>query len=300
MNGTNLEKYIAEYLDVCTRQRRLDSKTIKAYRTDLRQLKASLGEQELGRESLMHYIEDLNERFKPRTSKRKVASSKAFFRWMEEEGYVEEDPFRRVRVKMREPKTLPRTVPLQTIEAMLRKARTIAENGSSTSRAHRDLAVMELLFATGIRVSELCKLNVEDVDLAEGNIMIWGKGSKERQLQIGHLGVLNALRRYDRTRKRGAHTAFFQDKQGKRITESKVRRIVQRYAQFVAPGMHVTPHMFRHSFATFLLEEDVDIRYIQHMLGHSSIVTTQIYTDVSASKQKDILTHHHPRNRLHV
>lgn len=300
MNGTNLEKYIAEYLEVCARQRRLNSKTIKAYRTDLGQMRVIMGEQEAGREAIIRYIEELNERFKPRTSKRKIASAKAFFRWMEEEGYIKEDPFRRVRVKMREPKTLPRTVPLQTIEAMLRKARTIAENGTATNRAHRDLAVMELLFATGIRVSELCDLNIEDVDLGEGNIMIWGKGAKERQLQIGHLGVLNALRRYDRTRKRGAHSAFFVDNRGRRLTDAKVRRIVRRYGRLVAPGMHVTPHMFRHSFATFLLEEDVDIRYIQHMLGHSSIVTTQIYTEVASSKQKDILTHHHPRNRLHV
>lgn len=300
MNGKNLEKYIEEYLEACVKQRRLDRKTVKAYRTDLGQMRESMGEKELGRETIMAYIGELNERFKPRTSKRKIASMKAFCRWMEEEGYVEDDPFRRVRVRMREPKTLPRTVPLQTIEAMLRKARILSENGSPTHRAHRDLAVMEMLFATGMRVSELCSLNIEDVDLAEGTIMIWGKGAKERQLQIGHLGVLNALRRYDKTRKRGAHTAFFKDSHGERITESKVRRIVRRYGRLVSSEVDVTPHMFRHSFATFLLEENVDIRYIQHMLGHSSILTTQIYTDVAASKQKDILTYHHPRNRLHV
>ena len=298
MNEHELEPCITHYLEVCERQRRLNSKTVRAYRTDLRQLTDSLGKQPLGRETLAAYIAGLNRDCKPRTFKRKLASVKAFCRWMEDEGYLTEDPFRRFRVRLREPKTLPRTIPLRTIEDMLRRAHSLAEAGAGDDRARRDSAVLELLFATGIRVSELCGLNAEDVNLKEGSLMIWGKGAKERLLQIGNVDVLTALRRYAYIGKRTGREPFFVGRDGQRLTDQSVRRMVHKYGKLSAPTMNVTPHMFRHSFATLLLEEDVDIRYIQRMLGHSSILTTQIYTNVAASKQKDILSTRHPRNRI--
>lgn len=166
----------------------------------------------------------------------------------------------------------------------------------------RDIAVIELLFATGMRISELCSLKPEDIDLISGNIDIFGKGAKERKLQVSNSDVINALRiyysKFSESIKNSGY--FFTNRLNHRLSEQSVREMINKYSILANIKQHITPHMFRHSFATYLLEEDVDIRYIQHMLGHSSIQTTEIYTHVSMKKQKDILANRHPRNRLNV
>lgn len=297
---TELEKY----LNVCRFQRNLDEKTVKAYRIDLWQFLNFLEEagRPLSRETLTGYIERLNRAFKPKSVKRKIAALKAFFHYLEEEEILLENPFHKLKIHMQQPKTLPRAVPLHLIEAMLRSvyAEIDGAKGSAHKTAVRDAAVMEILFATGVRVSELCGLNVRDVDLTRACVMVWGKGAKERLLYIGNAEVLEALKRYLSLSEHSADSPLFLNRRGNRLSEQSVRAILKKYEQKANVTLHVTPHMFRHSFATLLLEEGVDIRYIQKMLGHSSIVTTQIYTDVATAKQREILTQKHPRNHLHM
>lgn len=299
-----INQLVQDYLKICQFQKRLDSKTLKAYRIDLRQFGEFLaGEQRtLSKEVLSEYIMDMNQRFKPRSVKRKIASIKAFCHYLEDEEVLQESPFRKLAIGMREPVQLPRTIPLRAIESMLGAAyaQINESEGMKQMWAIRDAAIMELLFATGVRVSELCKLDVLDVDLAEGIIRIHGKGAKERILQIGNDDVLEILQRYSLSVQRSTPLPFFVNQRGQRISEQSVRLILRRYEKLFAGNLHITPHMFRHSFATLLLEEDVDIRYIQRMLGHSSIITTQIYTHVATAKQKEILTTKHPRNKLVV
>lgn len=295
---------IQEYLKICQFQKRLDFKTLKAYRIDLQQFCEFLEESktEITKESLSSYIMEMNQHFKPRSVKRKLASIKAFCHYLETEDILAEDPFRKLNISHREPQQLPRTIPLRIIEAMLGKSYEKIRNSSGVQHmwALRDTAVMEMLFATGMRVSELCKLNISDVDLLDGVIKIHGKGAKERVLQIGSENVLSVLRQYSESVIRTEQIPFFVNRRGLRISEQSVRLILRHYEVVSGGTRHITPHMFRHSFATLLLEEDVDIRYIQRMLGHSSIVTTQIYTHVATAKQKDILVNKHPRNRLSV
>jgi integrase/recombinase XerD len=159
---------------------------------------------------------------------------------------------------------------------------------------------VELLFATGMRVSELCSLEAKDVRLEEGNIYIMGKGSKERVIQIGNKEVLAILQEYIDVK--NSHKCksnfFFINRFFSRISEQSVRFMLKKIRIKAGIPINITPHMFRHSFATLLLEEDVDIRYIQRMLGHSSIQTTQIYTFVTTEKQRQILTTRHPRNKI--
>ena len=164
----------------------------------------------------------------------------------------------------------------------------------------RNLAVLELLFATGLRVSELCSLRPNDINLKNGEIRIWGKGSRERMVYIGNPESLTILKQYEKAFAPKIQTAnwFFINRLGSRLSEQSVRNMVTDYTQRALVQEHVTPHMFRHTFATLLLEEDVDIRYIQDILGHSSITTTQIYTHVSQNKQKSILKKKHPRNKI--
>ena len=198
---------------------------------------------------------------------------------------------------------LPKTIPLYNVEAFLStiyKQTSNAKTAYQRRNALRDAAVIELLFATGMRISELCSLNIDDVNLYDRTILIYGKGSKERKVQIGNDDVINVLKKYRNNFEKEIQNCryFFANQNGRKLSEQSVRRMINKYTSLAAIDLHITPHMFRHSFATLLLEQDVDIRYIQRILGHSSISTTEIYTHVSNVKQKDILFNKHPRNLM--
>jgi len=296
-----IEQKIAHYLLDCEYQKGLDHKTLKAYRIDLTQFALFLaqGGLSLDREGVAAYIVSLHQGYKPRSIRRKVASVKAFCGYLEYEELLEENPFAKLRLKLEPPLTLPRTIPLSDIEGILAAAYRMKKETSGDTPL-RDAAVLELLFATGIRVSELCALRPGDVRLSEGEVKIYGKGAKERFVQVANPSVLQTLREY-----RAAFAApieragaFFVNRLCRPLSAQSVRGIVRKYAKLAGIGQRITPHMFRHSFATLLLEEDVDIRYIQRLLGHSSIVTTQIYTHVAGKKQRDILAAKHPRNHM--
>lgn len=302
----DLQDWISRYLLDCKYQKGLDSKTLKAYRIDLEQFSALISQSdlELTREGLMKYISDLHQRYKPRTVKRKIASVKAFCSYLEYEELMRENPFSRLRLKLNPPLILPRTIPLPVIEAVLTAAYQAREETRTSEQQKsvlRDIAVLELLFATGVRVSELCALQYADVRLEEGEIKIYGKGAKERFVQIANQDVLNALCHYRENYRDAIEQAgaFFVNRSRRPLSTQSVRAIVNKYCKLAGVESHITPHMFRHSFATLLLDEGVDIRYIQQLLGHSSIVTTQIYTHVTGKKQRDILSEKHPRNKIH-
>jgi integrase/recombinase XerD len=165
----------------------------------------------------------------------------------------------------------------------------------------RDIALLEILFATGARVSEVCGLTVGAVDLDGGRIRIFGKGARERTIDLCDPEVLATLREYQSLYHPGALPEggyFFPAREGAPVSDQTVRVSLRRYVRAAGLEVHITPHMFRHSVATLLLEEGVDIRYIQRILGHSSLVTTQIYTQVHDREQRRILTDKHPRRRL--
>jgi integrase/recombinase XerD len=302
----NLEKQVSDYLNFCTKRKKLDPKTLKAYLIDLKQFTAFISENGGGvnKTSLEKYVESFQEKYKPKTVKRKIACVKAMFNYFEYEDIIENNPFNRIQTKFREPFHLPKTIPLDKVCSILAAAYGQSNNTANTEYQTnlilRDIAVLELLFATGARVSELCTLKINDIDLTSGNIKIYGKGAKERLIQIGNSDVLAALQKYANvfSMQMSSSGYLFVNRFGKRLSEQSVRAIINKYAKMCNSPIHITPHMFRHTFATLLLEEDVDIRYIQKMLGHSSIVTTQIYTHVSTQKQKQILTDKHPRNKL--
>lgn len=306
MHENCIKTAIQNYLNHCQFEKGLDSKTIKAYQIDLLQFSSFIQKEgnSYCKENLQAYIACLHRCYKIKTVKRKIASLKAFFNYLEFEEVIDENPFSKIRVKLHEPSLLPRTIPLTSIDILLQHAyQQLASKKESTYeyRANlRDIAVLELLFATGMRVSELCSLHAEDVNLIEGIIKIYGKGSKERIIQIGNHAVFLAVESYYHAfSKEITGTGwFFINRLGKQLSDQSVRFMIKKYSQAAGITQHITPHMFRHSFATLLLEEDVDIRYIQQLLGHSSIVTTQIYTHVTSKKQRDILTTKHPRNKV--
>lgn len=299
----SLSSQLERYLDACRYQKSLDAKSLKAYRIDLTQFLTFAQERDepLARETLLAYIAHLHQCFQPSTVRRKLASLKAFCSYLEYERCIDRNPFWHIRTKFKEPLLLPKTIPLPFIERLLQTVYDEAAR-SQAKEPQRDAAVIELLFATGVRISELCSLRQADVDLAEQCVRIFGKGSKERIVQLGNDAVLTALKRYRiaYAKELAASSFFFVNRCGHRLSEQSVRLLLNKYAALAHIPAHLTPHMFRHSFATLLLEADVDVRCIQQLLGHSSIVTTQIYTHVSSHKQKWILTHKHPRSQLAI
>lgn len=304
----NLQKIINTYLDFCQFQKRLDAKTLKAYRIDLKQY-TDFVSNDFDKSTLISTLEEfistLHANFKPKTAKRKIASLKAFFHYLEYKDFIHVNPFNKIHTKFREPHTLPKTIPLYTIEAFLStlyRQIDYSQTDFQKKCVLRDIAVIELLFATGMRISELCSLKPKNIDLISGNIDIYGKGAKERKIQISNPDVIKALKIYYSEFYESIKSSgyFFINRLNHRLSEQSVRERINKYATLAGIDQHITPHMFRHSFATYLLEEDVDIRYIQHMLGHSSIQTTEIYTHVSMRKQKDILEKKHPRNGLRI
>ena len=291
----NLQLHIVNYLSHCEHQKRLDSKTLKAYRIDLGQFSKSTGITDpidVSSNILEIYISTLHEKYKPKTVKRKIASLKAFFHYLEYREVVILNPFNKIQIKFREPTVLPKIIPLLTVESFLSTIYTCrrqAPTAYQRKNALRDAAIIELLFATGMRISELCSLKAGDISLSDRSLLIYGKGNK-------------VLAEYHNTfhNKSTSNGVFFINQNQTPVSDQAVRRMINKYVSLAAIDLHITPHMFRHTFATSLLEADVDIRYIQEMLGHSSINITEIYTHVALSKQRDILTAKHPRKNFHI
>ena len=292
-----------DYLDFCASQKCLDEKTLKAYRIDLRQFSeqtAVADAAEITSDILEKYITILHQQYKPRTAKRKIASVKALFHYFEYKEIIDLNPFNKIQIRFREPVILPKTIPLHTVETFLAaiyRQRNYAKTDYQKRNALRDAAVVELLFSTGMRISELCTLKDEDVNLYDGIILIYGKGDKERRIQIGNAAVIRILEEYRDSFHKEILSCrrFFTNQSGTALSDQAVRRMINKYTAIASIDLHITPHMFRHTFATSLLEADVDIRYIQEMLGHSSINITEIYTHVAVAKQRDILATKHPR-----
>lgn len=300
----NLQEKVKPYLEYCTYRKELDTKTIKAYRIDLTQFFSYVQSAEPEKETIEQYITDLHKKYKQKTIKRKIASIKAFYSYLEEEELVEQNPFRKIKVKFKETIILPRIIPREEIEQLLNYIYASVSSLSGIQYKHtlRDASVIEVFFATGARVYEISNIRAENINLNSGLIRIMGKGRKERYIQISNTAVLDILRKYyeenePEIKKSGY---FFINNRGKRYTEQSIRLMLKKYTLKAGIQRKITPHMFRHSFATYLIEEGVDVSCVQQILGHSSIKTTQIYIHVAAKKQADILRELHPRNNMNI
>lgn len=295
--------HIDEFLNYCRYHKKLSDKTIRAYKIDLSQY--GVFSNELSKQALWDYIEYLNKKYKPKTAKRKLATLKAFIHFLLLQDLIDFNPFDKLETTIKEPLLLPKTIPLGVIAKLISfsyQQIVFDKSDYQIRSAVRNTAILELLFATGARVAEICTLRSDNVDLLGNSVKFYGKGSKERIIPIENFAVLSILRKYHSLFEKEILDSgyFFVNKLGRRMTEQSVRNMINFYCKQCGVDMHITPHMFRHSFATLLLEEDVDIRYIQRMLGHSSITTTQIYTHVTSAKQKEILKIKHPRNKLNI
>jgi integrase/recombinase XerD len=303
-----LKEGIEQFLFHCRYEKNLSPKTLKAYSIDLRQASDFLAGQldstdlqALDKVALRLYIKTLFTGLAEKSVKRKVASLKALFHFLEREDLITINPFRKMEVRIKETKRLPRSLSLPDLKRLFHHLYTAKSTTPASTLPYRvlirDIAVLETLFATGARVAEVCHLKLEDMDLAQGRIRILGKGSRERLLHLPEQDTRAALLDYQALWLDPAspNPFFFHNRLGQRLSEQSVRSMLRRHATQSGLTRHLTPHMLRHSVATLLLEQGVDIRYIQHLLGHSSITTTQIYTAVSDNSQASVLMTKHPR-----
>ena len=299
----NMIKEMEQYLEFCKYRKELNRNTLKAYRIDLEQYLSFIKKDFLLKARIEEYITELHKKYKQKTVKRKIASIKAFYRYLEEEERLEgSNPFTKIRVKFKETESLPRIIPRNDIERLLNYMYDVMKQSGQEATIYRDLSVIEMFFATGARVYEISNLKIQDIDLDNGIIKLFGKGSKERYVQIGSPEVLEVVKEYYRLNQQEIDKSgfFFVNRQGKRFSEQSIRRMIRKYSCQAGISIHITPHMFRHSVATYLLEEGVDIMYIQKILGHSSIKTTQIYLHIASKKQMEILKKRHPRNQMRI
>lgn len=291
-------KLISTYLDYCKTHKRLSSHTIRAYKNDLMQFYNS------NYDNVESYIEELTQsNIKTNTLRRKIACIKVFYNYLKYQNIIEENPFNQLRFQFRTEKILPKTIPysiLKNIFLYLEQRVVISKTDFQKQKAERNLLIISLLLSTGIRISELCHIHLKDINLSNKTLRIIGKGKKERILFLGDQTTFNLLETYINKNGKESNDFLFPGKHSpKPLSEQSVRLILKRIVEQNSLSKTITPHMFRHSFATMLLDNDVDIRYIQQILGHSSISVTQIYTHVSHSKQKEILSSFNPISVIH-
>jgi integrase/recombinase XerD len=233
-------------------------------------------------------------RYSDATVARVLAAVRGFHRFLVREGIAKADPTEQVG-SMRVPRALPKALRLDEVEALLE---AVPPEGAA---ALRDRAMLELLYAAGLRISELTALDVDDVDLEARTVRCFGKGSKERIVPIGRaaaesIGAYLTQARPALARGRGEH-ALFVNQRGRRLTRQGCWKLLKVYAQRANLSRRVTPHTLRHSFATHLIDGGADVRVVQELLGHASVATTQVYTLVSQERLREVYDRHHPRAR---
>lgn len=285
--------WVQRFLRYLAVERGASRHTLRSYRADLADCARFLAGHRTGTlleadaRTLRAYLADLHDRGLARTSvARRLAALRSFYRFLMRRGHARANPAQEVQTP-RLPKRLPAYLPIDESEALLRA------NFPATLAGTRDRAVLELLYATGIRVAELAGLQVEDVDLREGAVRVTGKGGKERIVPVGRKAV-EALRVYLAERTEGSGP-LFRNRWGGRLTVRSLHRIVGARARAAGLSRRVTPHTLRHTFATHLLDAGADLRLIQELLGHARLGTTQKYTHVSAERLMKVYDAAHPR-----
>ncbi|WP_432359141.1 site-specific tyrosine recombinase XerD [Sporosarcina sp. UB5] len=291
---------LEDYIHFLKVERQLSQNTVTSYKRDLSDYldqleKAGVGSiDDIDRSAILQYLHSLKELGKSsRTVARHISSIRSFHQFLLREKVTTQDPTVHLEMPKLEQK-LPSVLSVTEVDKL------ISMPESSKPQGKRDIAMLELLYGTGMRVSELIGLNVDDIHISMGFVRVFGKGGKERIVPLGG-GAMNACTAYIREArptfiaKTKGSDALFVNMRGSRLTRQGCWKIIKGYAMEAGIQKELTPHILRHSFATHLIENGADIRAVQEMLGHADISTTQIYTHVSKARLKDVYVKFHPR-----
>lgn len=295
----SMEGHVEQFIQYLAVEKGLAKNTLESYGRDLRQFQGYIREntgskiEDSPNALIVQYLAALKEQGKAvSTISRNIAAIKSFYQYLVRKDYLKQDPSVELATPKPE-KKLPQVLSIAEVEALLQQPDTKAASGM------RDQAMLELLYATGIRVSEMIGLNIPDVNLGLGYIRCCGKGSKKRVVPLGSAAVksvreymlkgrLNIVRSHE-------EAALFINHHGRRLTRQGFWKIIKKYAAQAKISREITPHTLRHSFATHLLENGADLRSVQEMLGHADISTTQVYRRVYKNPLKEVYERAHPR-----
>jgi len=300
-----VKEEINSFLNYLTVEKGFSDNTLDAYRNDLSQLATFAGEEaakegftsswgNFNRQTMLGYMLNLKERnYAATTIARKVAASRSFFSFLKSEGIIKTDPTE----NMSSPsagKSLPKPISISQVRQLLEQPAK-----SNTLEAKRDKTMLELLYASGMRISELVGLNLGDVNTEEGFVRCFGKGHKERIVPIYEQAARSVKEYIEQTRPRLAHkrdeVALFLNPRGDRLTRQGFWQKLKEYAKSAGLGAKVSPHTLRHSFATHMLSGGADLRAVQELLGHANISTTQVYTHLTSEHVRRTYERSHPR-----
>ena len=293
---SKFEIYLEKFIDSLKSERNFSNYTLINYRIDLEQFFKFLEKQDFSLLSMsrqnarefLYYLE--GRKFSRRSLARKISAIRSFFRWLMREDKTRINPFELLSTPKLQ-KKLPNFLYKEEMEKLLDAIDTGKLQGK------RDRALFELLYGSGIRVSEATKLNLSDLDLEGKEIRVFGKGRKERIVLIGKYAV-SAIKEYISARGKNQNKGVFHNLRGGRLTQRSVERSIKRYAKKAGIDKPITPHTLRHTFATHLLSYGADLRTVQELMGHSSLSTTQIYTHVTKEKLKSVYDLAHPRAKI--
>ncbi len=304
-NRASIFKDSDHFLAFCKTHKRLSKDSIRAYYYDLKRFNQFLinhnppvhNYNEVTKNILEDYLMILG-KYQVKTIRRKLAGIRSLFSYLEYQELIELNPFTKFKLHIRDAHKMRESM---TIEEALSILKAVYENNTSNDFIGlRDIAVLELLFAGGMRVSELCKIEFQDICMDTMSITLHGKGNKERKVYLENKEVIHALEKYLVWRNSAKLDSpyVFVTRLGGMLSTQAVRNLVTKYCKMAKINKNITPHIFRHTFATLLLEEGVDIKYIQDLLGHSSISTTQLYLHTTENKKRNIIATKHPREQM--
>ena len=292
---TGIEPYIREFTGYLSAEKALSKNTVLAYKSDLKRFFGYLEKMnkpvgDITHRDITDFLWQLKlEGLKPRSLYRMIETLKQYYRFLVAENIIARDPAAYL-IPPRVPAEVPNQLTHEEVDRLLNAA------SGHTEREVRNRAMIEILYAAGLRVSELVGLDRSNVDLDLGYVRVIGKGSKERIVPIGRNAVKYVRRYLDiRNSKFSGEQGLFLSKLGKKMSRIEFWRQLKCYAQQAGITKNITPHVIRHSFATHLLSGGADLRFVQEMLGHSSVATTQIYTHVDGERLKELHKKYHPR-----
>ena len=295
------ERLLYNYVRYLEAERHASPYTVRNYTHDLRHFLEFLNAQkvatleEVDRHLLRRYIASLQEKgFEKASVARKMSALRSFYRYLMQENIISANPLLTVSSPKLE-KRLPAFLSNDEVTRLLEAP------DSATPQGQRDRAMLELFYASGLRVSEMARLDLSNIDLEAREIRVWGKGSKERMVLMGQPAAF-ALGLYIREGRRqllgkSRSEALFINRYGKRLSERSLQKIISRYAVKAGLDKRVFPHMLRHSFATHLLDGGADLRVVQELLGHANLTSTQIYTHLTQTQARKVYLAAHPRAR---
>ncbi len=317
MEELNFVAVIEGFLKYCKVSRSLSKHTILAYQQDLNEFDRFCGSKGTGHspsaDLVLDYVEFLQDRrgLKPATIRRRIAALRGFFRWQERQRQIAASPFRELDLTLERPIRLPRALTREQLSAVIRatsrqtsrqaKERTPSQPGDRVRDISRTtLLAIHLMAATGVRVGELTSVTLSDISNDGGAIRVSGKGNRERTVFVGNRQLRQDLTDYvgDRLLDARAHDCLLINRRGDPLSPQSLRLRLRRISDDLELSPHLTPHRLRHTAATLLLEEGVDIRFVQRLLGHSSISTTEIYTHVTDASLKAVVERADPLGKL--